>query len=62
MSKKQPRVPGMRSPNRAERRGSRRAADQPLSPERPEPEPQDVRSVRAKSSGHGKKTADNWNQ
>jgi len=24
--------------------------------------PQDVRSVRAKSSGHGKKTADKWNQ
>jgi hypothetical protein len=24
--------------------------------------PQDVTSVRAKSSGHGKKTADKWNQ
>jgi hypothetical protein len=24
--------------------------------------PQDVRSVRAKSSGHKKKTADKWNQ
>jgi hypothetical protein len=24
--------------------------------------PQDVSSVRAKSSGHGKKTADKWNQ
>jgi hypothetical protein len=24
--------------------------------------PQDVASVRAKSSGHGKKTADKWNQ
>ena len=24
--------------------------------------PQDVRSVRDKSSGHGKKTADKWNQ
>jgi hypothetical protein len=24
--------------------------------------PQDVQSVRAKSSGHGKKTADKWNQ
>jgi hypothetical protein len=24
--------------------------------------PQDTRDVRAKSSGHGKKTADKWNQ
>ena len=24
--------------------------------------PQDVTSVRAKSAGHGKKTADKWNQ
>jgi hypothetical protein len=24
--------------------------------------PQDVTSVRAKSTGHGKKTADKWNQ
>jgi|tagenome__1003787_1003787.scaffolds.fasta_scaffold20288166_1 hypothetical protein len=24
--------------------------------------PQDVTSVRAKNSGHGKKTADKWNQ
>jgi hypothetical protein len=24
--------------------------------------PQDVQSVRAKNSGHGKKTADKWNQ
>jgi len=24
--------------------------------------PQDVTSIRAKSSGHGKKTADKWNQ
>jgi len=24
--------------------------------------PQDVSSVRAKSAGHGKKTADKWNQ
>jgi hypothetical protein len=24
--------------------------------------PQDVESVRAKNSGHGKKTADKWNQ
>jgi hypothetical protein len=24
--------------------------------------PQEVESVRAKSSGHGKKTADKWNQ
>jgi hypothetical protein len=27
-----------------------------------QPGPPDVESVRAKSSGHGKKTADKWNQ
>ena len=26
------------------------------------PTPQDVSSARAKSSGHGKRTADKWNQ
>jgi hypothetical protein len=64
MSKKQPRVPGMRSnaPNREQRRRSQRPEDQPLTREEPEPESQDVASVRAKSSGHRKKTADNWNQ
>ena len=32
-------------------------------PELREPgRPQDTRDVRAKSSGHGKKTADKWNQ
>jgi hypothetical protein len=64
MTKKQPRVPGMRSsaPNRAQRRGSQRPEDQEPMRERPQPESQDVASVRAKSSGHRKKTADNWNQ
>jgi hypothetical protein len=66
MAKKQERVPGMRSEklNRAQRRGSQRPEDQPLTRESPAPEPasQDVESVRAKSSGHRKKTADNWNQ
>jgi hypothetical protein len=28
----------------------------------PPPPPPDVTSVRAKSAGHGKKTADKWNQ
>jgi hypothetical protein len=47
-----------------------RAADQGggASPAEEQPElhepsrPQDTRDVRAKSSGHGKKTADKWNQ
>jgi hypothetical protein len=49
-----------------------RADEQPEFPKQPEfpeqPElhepgrPQDTRDERAKSSGHGKKTADKWNQ
>jgi hypothetical protein len=64
MAKKQERVPGMRAnaPNRAQRRGSQRPEDHPPAREVPEPASQDVESVRAKSSGHRKKTADNWNQ
>jgi hypothetical protein len=64
MAKKQERIPGMRANalNRAQRRGSQRPEDQPLTREAPEPASQDVESVRAKSSGHRKKTADNWNQ
>jgi hypothetical protein len=43
------------------------AADQaPVPEEQPELQdtgrPQDTRDPRAKSSGHGKKTADKWNQ
>ena len=32
------------------------------SPQAKEPPTPDVESARAKSSGHGKKTADKWNQ
>jgi hypothetical protein len=40
MSKKQPRVPGMRTPNRAERRGKAPAADAPITrDEQPPPQP-----------------------
>jgi hypothetical protein len=64
MAKKQERVPGTHviKPNRAQRRGTQRPEDQPATRERPRPESQDVGSVRAKNSGHKKKTADNWNQ
>ena len=67
MAKKHERVPGMREtrPNREQRRHPERPADEPLARNLPEPHthgPQDVSSVRAKNSGHGKKTADKWNQ
>ena len=65
MAKKQERVPGMRANtlNRAQRRGSQRHEEKPPTHETGEPaSSQDVESVRAKSSGHRKKTADNWNQ
>ena len=42
-----------------------RAPDQQAPPKRQQvyrDGPQDVTSTRAKSSGHGKKTADKWNQ
>jgi hypothetical protein len=62
--KKQEHVPETQSrrPNRAERRGSLPAADAPVARDETPPEDQQVGSVRAKSSGHRKKTADNWNQ
>jgi hypothetical protein len=64
MVKKQERIPGMRANrlNRAQRRGSQPPGDQPLTRDAPEPASRDVESVRAKSSGDRKKTADNWNQ
>ena len=65
MAKKQERVPGMRANtlNRAQRRGSQRLEEQPPTRESTQPaSSEDVESVRAKSSGHRKKTADNWNQ
>lgn len=44
----------------ADQGGARSAEEQP---ELHDPgRPQDTRDVRAKSSGHGKKTADKWNQ
>jgi len=58
-------------PNREQRRHPEkfeRPENEPLSrsheaqPEIPEQGSQDVTSVRAKNSGHGKKTADKWNQ
>lgn len=77
MSKKQPRVPEMRDPksttNREMRRHPEKIADEPLARDDAganpatqdvvaDDRPQDVASVRAKNSGHGKKTADKWNQ
>lgn len=55
-------------PNRAQRRHPEHMgdADQPVHQEIQEDilkaRTQDVQSVRAKNSGHGKKTADKWNQ
>jgi hypothetical protein len=57
--------------NREQRRHPEKLEEDPVvPPERPQsPEQdilkagnQDVQSVRAKNSGHGKKTADKWNQ
>ena len=64
MSKKQPHVPEMREikPNREQRRHPEgRPQDHPLVRDESAPA-QDVPDVRAKNSGHGKKTADKWNQ
>jgi hypothetical protein len=66
MAKKQPRVPEMREvkPNRQQRRHPvQRTADSPLAREEQlPPNDLDVPDPRLKSSGHKKKTADNWNQ
>ncbi len=69
MSKEQPRVPGMRDPrpNREQRRhpdgGGAPAPEQPATDVQPPLEPRaDAADPRAKSTGHGKKTADKWNQ
>ena len=70
---KKERVPETREvkPNREQRRHPERLErpeDERLTRDRQsqsdlvEPGPQDVLSVRAKNSGHGKKTADKWNQ
>ena len=64
MAKKQPRVPEMREtkPNREQRRHPGRVEDEPLAREELAPKDMDVPDPRLKSSGHKKKTADNWNQ
>jgi hypothetical protein len=65
MAKKQPRVPETRvaRPNREQRRHpERRAQDEPIAREKRPPADLDVTDPRLKSSGHKKKTADNWNQ
>ncbi|MEN3342595.1 MAG: hypothetical protein V7644_1999 [Actinomycetota bacterium] len=70
MSKK-PHVPETREvrPNREQRRHPEKL-EQPedaglsrgLPEDAPKQESQDAGSVRAKNTGHGKKTADKWNQ
>ena len=69
MAKKQPRVPETREvkPNREQRRHPEKLeAPENEALSRDERPPQDqldaVQDVRAKNSGHKKKTADNWNQ
>ena len=62
MTKKQHSVPETRTPNRAERRGTMKTEDEPLVRDPHPLEDQKVPDVRAKSSGHRKKTADKWNQ
>ena len=65
MPKKTPHVPGMHDvkPNRQQRRHPDGVSpqDHPLVRDTDSPE-MDVPDVRAKNSGHGKKTADKWNQ
>jgi len=50
----------------AEKAGAPHSQDENVPDEQPElhehGRPQDTRDVRAKNSGHGKKTADKWNQ
>jgi hypothetical protein len=51
--------------NREQRRHPEKVQNPPVSPEdqmREHGTPQDVLSPRTKNSGHGKKTADKWNQ
>jgi hypothetical protein len=65
MAKKQPRVPEMREarPNREQRRHpEQRVEDSPPTRDERPPKDLDVPEPRLTSSGHKKKTADNWNQ
>ena len=47
---------------RMQRFGKRRPARRPRGEMPNDPHPPDVPDPRAKSTGHGKKTADKWNQ
>ena len=62
MAKKTQKVPETRRPSRAERRGTMPANDEPLARDPHPLEDQAVADVRAKNSGHKKKTADKWNR
>jgi hypothetical protein len=65
MAKKQPRVPEMREvkPNREQRRHPEaRPENEPLARDEHPPKELDVPDPRTRTSGHKKKTADNWNQ
>jgi hypothetical protein len=64
MTKKPQHVPEMHDvkPNREQRRHPEgRPQDHPLARDTDAPEP-NIPDVRAKTTGHGKKTADKWNQ
>jgi hypothetical protein len=55
----------MSTPNRDQRRHPEKQLDAHPNPEQQQREPsrpQDALDPRAKNSGHGKKTADKWNQ
>jgi len=65
MTKKQQHVPETHDlkPNREQRRHPEgRPQDHPLVRDDSTPDVPDVADPRAKNSGHGKKTADRWNQ
>jgi hypothetical protein len=61
-NKKTEKVPETHRPNRAERRGTMKAEDEPLRRDPHPLEDQTVPDPRTKASGHKKKTADKWNQ
>ena len=62
--KKAERVPGMREPrpNRAQRRHPERPETEPPARDDDTPVSAGVPDPRTKTSGHKKKTAENWNQ
>jgi len=65
MTKKPERVPGIRKtrPNRAQRRHPEaQPENEPVARDVHPPAEVDVPDPRTKTSGHKKKTADNWNQ